>query len=77
MNRGKGHDDISRAATPIDSATVVLLREGGGAVEVFLMRRHRRQSFMGGAYVFPGGRLDEADCGPALSVLCRGGKWSY
>lgn len=44
-----------------DAATVVLLREGAEGMEVFLMRRHRRQSFMGGAHVFPGGRVDEGD----------------
>lgn len=59
--------------TPIDSATVVLLREGGkDPFEVFLMRRHKAQSFMGGAYVFPGGRLDQEDCDPKLVDLGRG-----
>jgi 8-oxo-dGTP pyrophosphatase MutT (NUDIX family) len=28
---------------------------------VFLVRRHDNVAFMGGAYVFPGGRVDEAD----------------
>jgi 8-oxo-dGTP pyrophosphatase MutT (NUDIX family) len=28
---------------------------------VFLVRRHDKVAFMGGAYVFPGGRVDEAD----------------
>jgi len=57
---------------PRNSATVVLLREQTrGSLEVFLMRRHRGQSFMGGAHVFPGGRLDEADCGPALLSRAR------
>jgi len=35
------------------------------------MRRHRAQDFMGGAYVFPGGRLDVQDCDPALEPLAR------
>jgi 8-oxo-dGTP pyrophosphatase MutT (NUDIX family) len=57
----------------IDSATVVLLRNrDNGSFEVFLMRRHKKQSFMGGAYVFPGGRLDKADCDPGLAEVCRG-----
>jgi 8-oxo-dGTP pyrophosphatase MutT (NUDIX family) len=53
---------------PLDSATVILTRESrqAGRFKVFLMRRHRNQDFMGGAYVFPGGRLDEADCDPGL-----------
>jgi 8-oxo-dGTP pyrophosphatase MutT (NUDIX family) len=39
-----------------------------GPYEVFLMRRGRNQVFMGGAYVFPGGRLDEADADPELAA---------
>lgn len=53
---------------PKDAATVILLREAAEAgFEVYLMRRHKNQSFMGGAFVFPGGRLDEADCDPLLA----------
>ena len=56
-----------------DAATVILLRDrAGGPYEVFLMRRGRNQAFMGGAYVFPGGRLDEADADPELAA-CIGG----
>jgi 8-oxo-dGTP pyrophosphatase MutT (NUDIX family) len=36
------------------------------------MRRGRNQAFMGGAYVFPGGRQDEADADPELAA-CIGG----
>ena len=56
-----------------DAATVILLRDRTeGPYEVFLMRRHRDQVFMGGAYVFPGGRLDDADADPELAA-CIGG----
>jgi len=56
-----------------DAATVILLRDRTeGPYEVFLMRRHRDQVFMGGAYVFPGGRLDHADADPKLAA-CIGG----
>jgi 8-oxo-dGTP pyrophosphatase MutT (NUDIX family) len=59
--------------TPRDAATVILLRDrAGGPYEVFLMRRGRNQAFMGGAYVFPGGRLDETDADPELAA-CIGG----
>jgi 8-oxo-dGTP pyrophosphatase MutT (NUDIX family) len=40
---------------------VVLLRPSAARFEVFLVRRHDKVAFMGGAYVFPGGRVDEAD----------------
>ncbi len=61
----------AKPVDPFDSATVIMLRdgaEGGGGLgfELFLMRRHGEQSFMGGAHVFPGGRLDPSDCDPAL-----------
>jgi len=47
---------------PLDAATVIVVREERGRpFEVLLMRRHQRQTFMGGAFVFPGGRLDDAD----------------
>jgi 8-oxo-dGTP pyrophosphatase MutT (NUDIX family) len=56
-------------AVPRDAATVILLKENKKKpFELFLMRRHKKQSFMGGAYVFPGGALDEADCDPVLST---------
>ena len=36
------------------------------------MRRHDEVAFMGGAHVFPGGRLDEGDHLPDPSLLCDG-----
>lgn len=63
------HSRILETA-PIDSASVVLLREAPAGFEVFLMRRHHNSAVLGGAYVFPGGKLDEADCEPqALQQL--------
>jgi len=53
------------AAVPIrHAATVVLLREGGEGLEVLLTRRSAQLEFMGGVWVFPGGRLDDADFAP-------------
>ncbi len=34
--------------------------------KLFLARRHHKQSFMAGAYVFPGGQVEEADKFPEL-----------
>jgi 8-oxo-dGTP pyrophosphatase MutT (NUDIX family) len=43
---------------PVPAATVVLLRQGPRAPEVLLLRRSSALAFHGGAWVFPGGRVD-------------------
>jgi 8-oxo-dGTP pyrophosphatase MutT (NUDIX family) len=44
------------------ASTVVVLRPAAGVpFEVLMVRRHDKVAFMAGAYVFPGGRVDEAD----------------
>jgi 8-oxo-dGTP pyrophosphatase MutT (NUDIX family) len=48
-------------ANPRPAATVVVLRDGASGPEVFMVRRHADTAFMGGAHVFPGGRVDKAD----------------
>ena len=48
-------------ATPRHAASVLLLREELGAIEVLLTRRHENMAFMGGMWVFPGGTLCAAD----------------
>ena len=46
------------------AATVILVRDTHTPpFEIFLMRRHRNQSFMGGAFVFPGGTQEKKDDG--------------
>lgn len=52
---------------PVPAATVVLVRDaadGAGGVEVLLARRNSKIYFAGGAWVFPGGRIDAEDHGP-------------
>jgi 8-oxo-dGTP pyrophosphatase MutT (NUDIX family) len=50
-----------------DAATVILIRPSkSGDWEIFLARRHQKQAFMAGAYVFPGGQLEETDNDPQL-----------
>lgn len=60
------------ANAPIrDAATVLLLRDRpGGSFEVFMVRRTGKAAFMANAMVFPGGRLDEADCDDGLAARC-------
>jgi 8-oxo-dGTP pyrophosphatase MutT (NUDIX family) len=48
--------------TPVrDASTVVLLRDVKAGLEVFLIKRSGLSDVLGGAYVFPGGKLDAAD----------------
>lgn len=49
-----------------DAATVLVLRDSDDGPEVFMVRRHGKSSFMANAWVYPGGRLDEADADPAV-----------
>jgi 8-oxo-dGTP pyrophosphatase MutT (NUDIX family) len=48
------------------AATVLLLRESAGDLEVLMMRRGAGLSFMAGMWVFPGGRVDAADASPEM-----------
>ena len=48
-------------AVPRPAATVLLLRDGQGGVEILMTRRSPTASFAPGAYVFPGGGIDAAD----------------
>lgn len=50
---------------PLPSATVLMLRDGEAGLEVFLLKRHGLSDVLGGAYVFPGGKLDPQDAGLA------------
>lgn len=51
----------SRQVPAHPAATVVLLRDGECGCEVLLVRRNSSLAFHGGAWVFPGGRIDPAD----------------
>ena len=53
--------------TPRRAATVLVLRDSpsqADTLEVLLVRRGHRASFMANAYVFPGGRVDDSDSLP-------------
>ena len=56
---GPGEElNTGAATTPREAATVIMLRGGGDALEVLLVKRNPAQKFMGGAWVFPGGAVD-------------------
>ncbi len=54
-----------------DAATVMLVRDAP-ELEVFMLRRNLRSDFVGGAYVFPGGGVDDDDRVSDLEAVCAG-----
>ena len=48
-------------SSPHPSATVLMVRDASAGLEVFMLERHGLSDVLGGAYVFPGGKLDRAD----------------
>ncbi|HKU43983.1 MAG TPA: NUDIX hydrolase [Polyangiales bacterium] len=53
---------MSNAAAEIrPAATVLVMRDGGAGLEVLMLQRAAALAFYGGAWVFPGGRVDPAD----------------
>jgi 8-oxo-dGTP pyrophosphatase MutT (NUDIX family) len=53
-----GDPDADNPAIP--AATVILLRDGEAGLETLMLRRNSKLAF-GGMWVFPGGRVDDAD----------------
>lgn len=53
---------VVAASVPVrPAATVMLVRDGDGGLEVFMVQRTHAAAFARSQYVFPGGRVDEAD----------------
>lgn len=61
-------------AVPRDAASVLVLRDahGGGGIEVLMVKRHSKSDFAADMHVFPGGALEECDCGEEAAALCAG-----
>jgi 8-oxo-dGTP pyrophosphatase MutT (NUDIX family) len=55
-------------ATIPHAATVLLLREDDAGLQVLLTKRAASLSFMGGLWVFPGGRMETSDLAPELAA---------
>ena len=57
--------ELSKTVEPIyPAATVVLVRDSEQGPEALLVQRSQAVQHMGGMWVFPGGRVDEADYPP-------------
>jgi 8-oxo-dGTP pyrophosphatase MutT (NUDIX family) len=52
--------DGKAGTPPVEAATVILLRDGASGLETLMLRKNSKIAF-GGMWVFPGGRVDEAD----------------
>ena len=48
---------------PRPAATVILVREHAGEIQVYLLKRSTKSGFMAGNYVFPGGVVEPGDGG--------------
>ncbi|MGI9602735.1 MAG: NUDIX hydrolase [Acidimicrobiales bacterium] len=51
----------SETAPLIPAATVVVLRDTDAGIETLMLRRNSKLEFVGGMWVFPGGRIDPDD----------------
>jgi 8-oxo-dGTP pyrophosphatase MutT (NUDIX family) len=54
-------DPKREGVPPRPAATVLWIRERNGDVEVFCVERNKKARFLGGAIVFPGGKVDPTD----------------
>jgi 8-oxo-dGTP pyrophosphatase MutT (NUDIX family) len=55
-----------------DAATIMLVRDSQDGLEVCMLRRHLNSDFVGGAFVFPGGKVDDADRSDLARSVCAG-----
>lgn len=66
-------DQVPAASVPVHpAATVMLVRNGLDGLEVFMLQRTLSAAFARGQYVFPGGKVDDADHGEAFEPICDG-----
>jgi 8-oxo-dGTP pyrophosphatase MutT (NUDIX family) len=57
---------------PRAAATVMLLRDAPGGLEVFLTRRSARSAFVPDTFVFPGGAVEPNDAAPGMLARLHG-----
>ena len=57
---------------PRPASTICVFRDAPDGVEVLMVQRGPTARFMAGAWVFPGGAVDELDAGADAAAACRG-----
>jgi 8-oxo-dGTP pyrophosphatase MutT (NUDIX family) len=63
---------MTNVLMPRPAATVLALRDGALGYQVLMLRRNLNSDFVGGAYVFPGGGVDESDSDAVMQRLTFG-----
>jgi 8-oxo-dGTP pyrophosphatase MutT (NUDIX family) len=58
---GEELNTSGEVVVPRQAASVILLRGGGEALELLLVKRTEQARFMGGVWVFPGGAVDAGE----------------
>jgi len=54
-------DTKKMATKPRMASTVILIREHGGELQVYVLKRSTMSGFFPGTYVFPGGKVETED----------------
>jgi 8-oxo-dGTP pyrophosphatase MutT (NUDIX family) len=60
---------MGEVSEPRQAASLILLRDSSEGPEVLLVKRNPEQRFMGGAWVFPGGAVQQEDGGHSGTAL--------
>jgi 8-oxo-dGTP pyrophosphatase MutT (NUDIX family) len=63
---------MAEILSPRPAATVITLRDSPEGYEILMLRRNLNSDFVGGAYVFPGGSVDDEDAGASGERLALG-----
>jgi 8-oxo-dGTP pyrophosphatase MutT (NUDIX family) len=63
---------MAEIMSPRPAATVITMRDAANGYEILMLRRNLNSDFVGGAYVFPGGGVDESDAGASAQRLAFG-----
>jgi 8-oxo-dGTP pyrophosphatase MutT (NUDIX family) len=57
---------------PLPAATVTLVRDAEGGLQVLMLQRNFRSGFMAGMHLFPGGAVDAEDAVDEVCARCTG-----
>ena len=56
----------------LPAATVTLVRDAPGGLEVLMLQRNHQSGFMPGMFLFPGGAIDPGDSASGVLARCAG-----